>query len=415
MRIVLAALGTRGDVQPYVALGKGLARRGHAVTLIADAAFAPLIRRHGLDHVPLHTDPHRRMEALFGRGGRALPRVVVALVREFRALARELFETMARAGRGADRILFSPLAFPAAHVAEAYALPFVGVYLQPLTPTRTFPNPLTAPPPPFLPFREAYHRWSYRAFHLFSVALLRPVVDRCRREVLGLPPKPWAFYANLDRAPIPILYGFSPRVVPRPPDWGPWIHITGYWVLEDEPWTPPDELRRFLEAGPPPVYVGFGSIVDRDPEGLTRIVVEALQRTGQRGILLGGWSRIGRGSLPSTVLRVEEVPHSWLFPRCAAVVHHGGAGTTAAALRAGVPQVVVPFFMDQPFWGRRVHALGVGAAPIPRRRLTARRLAAALETILSDGEIRRRARDLGAALQDEDGVETAVQLLEGEL
>jgi UDP:flavonoid glycosyltransferase YjiC (YdhE family) len=189
--------------------------------------------------------------------------------------------------------------------------------------------------------------------------------------------------------------------------------VTGYWFSDPDPdYRPPADLLRFLEAGPPPVYFGLGSVVDRDAADVTRLVIRALAMTGKRGILLGGWSNLGATSLPPTVFRIASAPHDWLFPRMAAVAHHGGAGTTAAGLRAGVPAVIIPFFADQPFWGQRVAALGVGPAPVPRRKLTAKRLAAALDAATENPQMRRRAVEVAEALRGEDGVGAAVAVVE---
>ena len=179
------------------------------------------------------------------------------------------------------------------------------------------------------------------------------------------------FFGPFDAEPVrgqPILYGYSPAVIPPPADWGADIHVTGYWFLDPaEDWTPDAALTDFLAAGPPPVYVGFGSMSSRNPEATANLILDALARTGQRGIIHAGWGGLQRTDLPASVMMVDGVPFAWLFPRVAAVVHHGGAGTTSAGLRAGVPSVVVPFFGDQPFWAQRVADLGVGPAPIPRR------------------------------------------------
>jgi sterol 3beta-glucosyltransferase len=212
---------------------------------------------------------------------------------------------------------------------------------------------------------------------------------------------------------LPVLYAFSPLVVPKPPDWNASIRLTGYWVLPaDAAWRPPAALDAFLGAGPAPVYIGFGSMTPTRADRLTAIAVDALAAAGQRGVLLGGWGAFGEGDLPSTVIAVRDVPHEWLLPRMRAIVHHGGAGTTGAALRAGVPSIVVPLGFDQPFWGRRVYALGVGPRPISRRRLTAAWLAQAIQTATTDGAMRARAADLGTALRAEHGVEVAVAEIE---
>ena len=207
-----------------------------------------------------------------------------------------------------------------------------------------------------------------------------------------------------------MLYGWSPSVLPQPPDWGRWLHVTGYWFLERlGEWKPPRELADFLDSGPPPVYVGFGSMNKTDPEQLTDIVLRALERTDRRGVLVTGWGGISNSASPDTVFAVEEVPHDWLFERVEAAVHHGGAGTTAASLRAGIPTIVVPFFADQPFWGRRVAELGVGPEPIPRRSLTVERLTSAIRQATSDRDMKSRAAALGQRIRAETGIERAVE------
>jgi UDP:flavonoid glycosyltransferase YjiC (YdhE family) len=212
---------------------------------------------------------------------------------------------------------------------------------------------------------------------------------------------------------MPVLYGFSPSVIPAPGDWKADIHVTGYWTLESsEEWAPPRELTNFLDEGLPPVYIGFGSMSNRQPEETANLVTKALEICGKRAILLSGWGGLQKADLPDTILMLDSVPHTWLFPRLSCVVHHGGAGTTGAGLRAGVPSIIVPFFGDQPFWGKRVAELGVGPAPIPRKQLTATRLAAAIQEAVSDTPIRQQAADLGRKIQAEDGISNAVEIIQ---
>jgi sterol 3beta-glucosyltransferase len=234
-----------------------------------------------------------------------------------------------------------------------------------------------------------------------------------RQQVLGLPAAPfWGPYdADCVRG-MPVLYGYSPSVIPRPSDWDDDTHVTGYWFLDSEDkWNPPTALLDFLESGPAPVYIGFGSMSNRNPEETAGLVVNALKQIDQRAILLSGWSGLHKNDLPESIFMIDSIPHSWLFPRVAAVVHHGGAGTTAAGLRAGVPSVVVPFFGDQPFWGARVAELGVGPKPAPRKSLTAERLAQAIQTAVTDVAIRENAANLGSKIQAEDGVARAVDII----
>jgi UDP:flavonoid glycosyltransferase YjiC (YdhE family) len=208
-----------------------------------------------------------------------------------------------------------------------------------------------------------------------------------------------------------MLYCYSPAVAPKPPDWSESAHVTGYWFL-DHPldWQPPADLLHFLESGPSPIYLGFGSMITRKPEETTRITLDALRQAGHRGVIATGWGALSQSDLPDEVFLIESVPHDWLFPRMAAVVHHGGAGTTGAGLRAGVPSIVVPFGGDQPFWARRVKALGAGPDPIPRKRLTADRLAHAIRIAVADEPMRKRATELGATIRAEDGVGNALKI-----
>jgi UDP:flavonoid glycosyltransferase YjiC (YdhE family) len=211
---------------------------------------------------------------------------------------------------------------------------------------------------------------------------------------------------------VPVLNGFSAHIVPRPPDWGEHICITGYWYPEEEDWHPPDDLRRFIESGPPPVFIGFGSMPIRDPARTTAIVLDAHLQSGQRAVLHTGWAGIGRQELPNNVYKIEYAPYAWLFPRMAAVVHHGGAGTTAFGVRAGVPAIIVPFLFDQFYWGKRLAALGVGTDPIPHRTLTAKRLADAIRVAVTDTQMRRRAAELGEKVRAEGGVKEAVSVIQ---
>lgn len=411
MHITIATVGTRGDVQPYLALGRGLRAAGHAVAVATDPSFGSFVRESGLDFAPVPADPRQALQEDIRKLNNPV-RFSQWAKRQFGPLALRYTAELLEAARGTDLLLANPLAFAAFHVAERLGILCLPAYLQPVTPSTAFVAATGAEYPGWLPGRG---RLNYTSGHLSNQLFFRlmlPTINQCRQEVLGLPPLPWKLYATLDIVAEPIIYGYSRYVVPVPPDWGPWLHVTGYWFGDEVPYSPPPELAEFLAAGPPPVYFGLGSIVDQEAEEVTRIVVGALKMAGKRGILLGGWSNLGGGSLPPEILRIDSVPHDWLFPRMAAVVHHGGAGTTAAGLRAGVPSVIVPFFADQPFWGRRIRALGAGPAAIPRKRLSTERLAAAIREATEDPAIAGCAAEVGRRIRSEDGVKAAVEVIE---
>ena len=412
MHITIASVGTRGDVQPYLALGRGLQRAGHQVQVATDPTFEAFVRGAGLGFAPVSADPRKALQedVLRLNNPIAFSRWTQ---RQFGPLALRYTAELRDVCAHTDGLLANPLAFAAFHVAERLGIPCVPAYLQPATPTRAFTTSTAPDPPAWLPFRGWFNYTSAHVNNQIFFRLLLPTINACRTEVLGLPPLPWKLYSKLDISPEPIIYGYSRHVVPVPPDWGPWLHVTGYWFERSEvEYEPPADLEAFLAGGPPPVYIGFGSIVEQDAAATTRTVVDVLALAGQRGLLLGGWAGLGAGALPASILSVSDVPHEWLFPRMAAVVHHGGAGTTAAGLRAGVPSVLVPYFADQPFWGRRVAALGVGPRAIPRKQLTAPRLAAAIREAVSNKEMRRRAQELGQRIRSEDGITAAVEKVE---
>jgi sterol 3beta-glucosyltransferase len=310
--------------------------------------------------------------------------------------------------RGSDALVYHPWTLGAYDVAEKLRIPAIQVaYIPQFTPTRQFPDPLVSG----LGLCGATNWATHVAVRLAFYQMFADLRNRWRVRTLGLAPRPW--YAT-DRKrhgrPVPMLYAYSPHVLPLPADWSGPLAVTGYWFLDGEGgWRPPAELETFLAAGPPPVYVGFGSMISADPERVTETVTEALRRCGRRGVLAAGWGGLARPAHSETVFHLDEVPHGWLFPWVAAVVHHGGAGTTAAGLRAGKPTVVCPYAFDQPFWGRVVHHLGVGPRPVPQSKLTAERLAAAIGEAVSDGAMRRRAEELGGKIRGEDGVARAVE------
>lgn len=416
MRITIIAPGSRGDVEPYVALGQGLARAGHAVRLVTHQDFEALVTAHGIEFRAVEGSVQDIAQGADMRnlieGGNFLA-IMRQMAKESERGALRLASAALAACRETDLVLAGIGGlYTGIALAEKLSLPLLQAYYIPFTPTRAYPSFLMPTAPSWAGGR--LNRLSHHLVRQIMWQAFRRADGMARRQVLGLPAAP---LSGPYRSPClrgrPILYGFSPAVVPAPPDWPATAHVTGYWFLDGaDDWTPPPALARFLEAGPPPVYVGFGSMSSRRPEETADLVLQALARSGQRAVLLAGWGGLRPTEVPDSVFLLESAPFSWLFPRMAAVVHHGGAGTTAAGLRAGVPSVVVPFFGDQPYWGQRVAALGAGPAPIPRKRLTAERLADAIRLAVRNQDMRWRASALGARIREEDGVAAAVAVVE---
>jgi len=421
MKITMTLGGSRGDVQPCVALGIGLKAAGHEVCLAAPETFETLILGNGLDFHPTSLDPQEAVrEAL--QGGDANPlefawrsrRILAPIIEEN---AREYLE----ACRGADVVIYTLVGFLGYGISRDLGIPRVGAMYGPLmNPARLYPSSfmpvfsgkLDLPEPSTIPgaLKQLYNRLTYPVSQQILWQLLRAPANRALKAVPGL--SPFSFmgpFSEITKTREPILNGWSPRILPQPPDWGPRIPVTGYWFVDrPEDWCPPEGLTDFLDSGPPPVSIGFGSMGAARSQELIETALDALKRAGRRGVLVTGWGGMTNTDLPDKVFKVDEVPHDWLFERVAAAVHHGGAGTTAASLRAGAPTVTVPFLADQSFWGSRVAALGAGPPPIPRSQLSAESLAQAIHQT-EDSRMRERARMLGAGIQDENGVGRAVE------
>ena len=389
MKIFIITVGSRGDVQPYVALGKGLKGAGHHVTICTCSSFESFIKDHGLDYGYMNNDFIKLVDSEAGReaieGGDkffGLLKSMFTLLKEAKTLNREMLKDSWKAAQAAepDIVIFHPKALAGSHIAEKLKVPAVmAVPVPVIVPTAEF----AALGFPDMKLGNWYNRLSYAVLHK-GYHSYDDVVNEFRKDLLklGKLPKSTPPIQMANGRPIPVLHSYSELVWPRPADWPDTAHITGYWFLDQrEDWKPTPELAAFLDSGEAPVYVGFGSMAGRNPQKITGIVVEALQKANVRGIIATGWGGLDASDLPENLIKIGSAPHEWLFPRVSAVVHHGGAGTTAAGLRAGRPTVVCPFMIDQPYWGDRVHSLGVGSKPIPQKKLTADKLAQAIRYV----------------------------------
>ena len=413
MRITIFGAGSQGDILPCVRLGRGLQQAGWQVLLAAPQNFGGMIQEAGLPFHPLRGDVQQIMAGETGQqymesgGGnplqsiRAMRKMLGAVALP---MAKDALEACGQADALVSLAVFAPLA---ATIAEICAIPLILTEPTPVLPTGDFPAP-------GWPVQRNLGRLHNR---LSGVAMLeviwqwyRPFVNEFRRQY-GLGRLNSADFRRVLNAG-PLLGAYSPAVIRHPTDWPQNVHITGYWFQDGHTdWQPPDELADFLRRGKPPVYVGFGSMAGRKPGHFAEIVLEALVQTGQRGILATGWGGLDVGKIPENLFVLDSAPHGWLFPRMAAVVHHGGAGTTGEALRAGKPGVIVPFIVDQLFWGKRVAALGAGTEPIPAKKLTPARLAEAIRRVTSDSAMQQRAEAVGREIRTENGVESAVALV----
>lgn len=414
MRLTIFVAGSRGDVQPGVALGKGLHQAGFEVGLAAPQNFAGLIQEEGLRFHPLRGDIQQIMAGEAGQkfmetNGVNPVQSILAMRAMLASIAMPLAEDVLEACRHTEALISMAVLAPFAKtVAEIHRIPLLNFEPTPVLPTGDFPAP-------GWPLQKNLGR----ALNRFSGAMMlwviwqwySPSVNALRQRFELKPLKSFDFQRLL--ATTPLLGAYSPTVIPPPPDWPKCAHITGYWFQDEQSnWQPPKPLQAFLDSGPPPVYVGFGSMAGCNPEHFTQIVLEALAQTGQRALLLTGWGGLKMVKMPDNVFVLDSAPHGWLFPQMAAVVHHGGAGTTGEGLRAGKPTVIIPFIVDQSFWGARVHTLGAGPQPIPAKQLAAEKLANAIQTATQDSTIKHQAQTIGQAIRAEDGLNNAVKFIQ---
>ncbi|KAG2696798.1 hypothetical protein I3760_07G075500 [Carya illinoinensis] len=418
LQIVMLIVGTRGDVQPFVAIGKCLQGCGHRVRLATHANFKDFVLTAGLEFFPLGGDP-KVLAGYMVKNKGFLPSDPSEISIQRNQIKEIMFSLLpacteldpdSKIPFKADAIIANPPAYGSntfsghTHVAEALKVPLHVFFTMPWTPTSEFPHPLSRVR------QQILYRLSYQIVDSMIWLGIRDIVNEFRKRKLGI--RPVTYLSGSYSSPLDVPYGYiwSPQLVPKPKDWGPNIDVVGFCFLDlASNYQPADSLVKWLEAGKEPIYIGFGSLPIQNPEEMTGIIIEALEITQQRGIISKGWGGLGNSAEPKKfVYLLDNCPHDWLFQRCIAVVHHGGAGTTAAGLKAACPTTIIPFFGDQPFWGERVHARGVGPAPIPVDELTRDKLVDAIRFML-DPKVKERSVEIAKAMEKEDGVTGAVK------
>ncbi|PBP25882.1 UDP-Glycosyltransferase/glycogen phosphorylase [Diplocarpon rosae] len=447
LNVVIHVVGSRGDVQPFLALGKTLkATYGHRVRLATHPTFKVFVEDNGLEFFSIGGDPSELMAFMVKNPGLmpgfdSLKSGDVGKRRKgMEEIVLGCWRSCIEAGNGlgappktssstdnfgfdaginmesnpndrpfiADAIIANPPSFAHIHIAEKMGIPLHMMFTMPWSPTQQFPHPLANIQSSNADVNMT-NFISYALVEMMTWQGLGDVINRFRERALGLEPISliWA-PGMLSRLRVPYTYCWSPALIPKPKDWGQHISISGFYFLSlASSYTPEPELAAYLAAGPSPVYIGFGSIVVDDPDAMTKMIFEAVKKAGVRALVSKGWGGLGADALvlPEGVFMLGNVPHDWLFQHVSCVVHHGGAGTTAAGIATGKPTVVVPFFGDQPFWGAMVCRAGAGPVPIPNKQLTSDKLAAAITEALKS-ETLERARELGAKIHEEKGCET---------
>jgi len=410
MKVTILTYGSRGDVQPFVALALGLQQAGHCVKLAAPHRFEKFVNEHGITFVPLAGDPEVISRRLNDAGTNPI-RMVRVMSEYIFSVAGQVVRQAFAACDDADLIVHSFLFTAGGHsLARARNIADVSVQTFPIfAPTHAFP-PVAMPGLPPGNFSYFFHWLNTQVFWYGGKIGFRRL-QKGNPSVFDLELH-WPFRADESGNRTPLLFAYSSTVLPFPEDWSAaHIHIPGYFFLETpDSYKPPLALQEFLSTGNPPVCVSFGSMIHREAEQIYKMVLEALNRTKNRAVILSGWSNISyRNS--KNILVINDIPHDWLLPRCRAFIHHGGAGTTAAGLRSAIPSIIVPFAADQPFWGARVHALGAGPKPVTVKKLSTEKLISALVESQSPF-IRSSVYSLGRKINREYGVKKAVRLIE---
>ncbi|KAL8029234.1 hypothetical protein ABFX02_14G213800 [Erythranthe guttata] len=412
LQIVILIVGTRGDVQPFVAIGKKLQDYGHRVRLATHSNFKEFVLTSGLEFYPLGGDPKIlagfmvKNKGFLPSGPSEIPIQRNQMKEIINSLLPACKEPDIESGIPfkADAILANPPTYGHTHLAEALKIPVHIFFTMPWTPTSEFAHPLSRVKQP------AGYRLSYQIVDSLIWLGIRDMINDLRKKKLKLRPVTYLSGSQGSELNIPHGYIWSPHLVPKPKDWGPKVDVVGFCFLDlATNYEPPEPLLNWLKAGPKPIYIGFGSLPVQEPQKMTQIIVDALEITKQRGIINKGWGGLGDlAEEKESVYLLDNCPHDWLFLQCSAVVHHGGAGTTAAGLKAACPTTIIPFFGDQPFWGERVHARGVGPPPIPVDEFSLQKLVDAINFML-DPTVKERAVELAKAMEDEDGVTGAVK------
>lgn len=404
MRFSVVTYGTEGDTRPLVGLCRGLLDRGHGVQLFADRSTLSTAQAQSILTFPLAGDMKSTVSpggalAKLMQNGSDVTRMSKAVARIANDNTTSWMQDVAEQAHSADAILFSGItSYVGLSVAEYLRIPAIGLGLWPLSPTSAFPSPLL----PSWKMPGWLNRLSHQAINALLWQLFRKGINIARHQLGQAPRKQmWRDY--------PILFGISRHLVPQPADWPDIWEICGAWSVEPGSWVPPTPLAEFLSAGEPPVYIGFGSMGGFDKDKLLATVVNAID--GRRALFFPGWSGIDPASLPDNFFVIGSTPHNWLFPKTSMVIHHGGAGTTHTASRAGVPSIVIPFTGDQFFWAKRLSLAGVAPDYMSHNKIDQHNLSRMI-TFAERSDTIRRAKILGQAMETENGISYAVDRIE---
>ncbi|OQE69651.1 hypothetical protein PENNAL_c0130G04309 [Penicillium nalgiovense] len=418
MNVVIQIVGSRGDVQPFIALGTRIMASGHRVRIATHGVFEQFVRKAGLEFFPIGGNPEELMSFMVKNPG-IIPKMSTLVSGEIGQKRRMIAEILQGCWRSclepdpntkapfvANAIIANPPSFAHIHCAEALGVPLHIMFTMPWSPTRQFPHPLANI------IGSGAHAsvnnfMSYSMVEILTWSGLADIINEWRARTLNLEQlSPRTAAGMMEALRIPHTYCWSPALIKKPSDWPYYIDVCGFFFRQEPSYIPQPDIAHFMSIGTTPIYIGFGSIVMENAEKMTSVIQSACQRLGVRAIVSKGWSQLGKNCNSSDIMFIDDCPHEWLFKHVAAVVHHGGAGTTACGLLNGCPTAIIPFFGDQPFWATMVSAAGAGPPPIDIKTLTAESLAEGIKFCLTS-DARRAASSIAALMRSEEGVENA--------
>lgn len=411
MNITMLTIGSMGDVRPFVLLGRELRSRGHTITIATFSGFEKMILDAGLGFFPLSGNAAAFMASIMAPDTNGLT-YLPHLWKGLKQYAPELIRDMDESCRHANAMVVNFFGSVYYSIAEKYGIPCIQTYYFPMDPNSAVPISSIRN----MHLGAALNRQSYKLGYMAIGTVEKLILSPWRKEN-RLDPRKASSHPNyqIGNHTVPVIYAISPCLFPRPAEWGPAIRMSGFW-FDDTPvsWKAPDALESFLSAGDRPVYIGFGSMVSGDMNRLLTILLRAIHASGIRAIVSLGDRRTDLHSTRN-VLFASYIPHDWIFPRVQAVVHHGGAGTTAAGLRYGLPTLIIPFAGDQPFWGDRVFRSGCGPKPVNRKSLTVHSLTRSLIDLTRQEKYAVHAAQMAAAMKQEHGVQQAADMVESDI
>jgi len=413
MKIIILTSGSRGDVQPYIALAKGIQNKGYNVKLVANSNFKDFVEDNNIKFCPVNLDIKELVESEEGIKlieSRNVVNFLLKFLDLFKKSLVQFFDEILEYCNDSDLIIHSPTAFVASYIAVKMNIPSIGAYLQPFSKTKEFPNFAFPQNISYLPF---YNELSHYLFDFLSWQMIRPSVNYITNQRLKIGKLPFFFISSKfqEKNNFPIIYGYSSHIIPKPKDWRESLNITGYWFLENNNYIPPKELENFLNTDKKIIYIGFGSMSNRNSEEVAKIIENTINKLNIKAVVLSGWKGINKIE-NENIYMTDYIDHNWLFPKISACVHHSGAGTTSACLKSATPQIPIPFFADQPFWANRVYSLGLASKPIKRKNLNEENLFFSVKSILEDKEISKRAKEISKKISQENGIENALKSID---